>query len=94
MATGVHTFEIPAPAAKAAIRAKPALAIWGEQDRTLHAEHFLPLFTQLFPNAAIHRLPAAGHYSLEDAPDEIALLVLDFMREGQTIAKASRSNGG
>ena len=29
-----------------------ALAIWGEPDRTLHAEDFLQLFTQLFPTAS------------------------------------------
>lgn len=82
-ATGAHRFEDPKPAAKAAIRAKPALAIWGEQDRTLHAEHFLPLFTQLFPDAPVHRLPGAGHYSPEDVPDEIARLVINFLNKSQ-----------
>lgn len=78
-ATGTHRFEEPDAAARAAIEAKPALAIWGEQDRTLHAEHFLPLFSQIFPDAPIHRLPGAGHYSPEDAPNEIAELVTDFL---------------
>ena len=80
MATGAHQFETPDPAAKAVITAKPAIAVWGEQDRTLHAEHFLPLFEQLFPNGGVHRLPQAGHYSLEDAPDDVARLVLEFLR--------------
>ena len=84
-ATGAHQFADPDLAAKAAIQAKPALAIWGEQDRTLHAEHFLPLFTQLFPGAPVQRLPGAGHYSPEDAPAEIARLVTDFLScDGQT----------
>ena len=78
-ATGAHRFAVPEPTAKAAILEKPALAIWGEQDRTLHAEHFLPLFTQLFPDAPVHRLPGAGHYSPEDAPDDVARLVIDFL---------------
>ncbi len=80
-ATGKHQFEVPDKAAVAAILAKPALAIWGEQDHTLHAEYFLPLFAQLFPEAPIHRLPDAGHYSPEDAPEEIAKLVIDFLSE-------------
>lgn len=80
-AMGSHQFEYPDPTAKAAIQEKPALAIWGEQDRTLHAEHFLPLFRQLFPNAPVHRLPGAGHYSPEDAPDEIAQLVIEFLKK-------------
>lgn len=79
-ATGAHQFESPDATAKAAILEKPALAIWGEQDRTLHAEHFLPLFRQLFPDAPVHRLPEAGHYSPEDAPDDIAQLVIDFLK--------------
>lgn len=79
-AAGAHKFEIPEPQTKAVISKKPALAIWGEEDHTLHAEHFLPLFRQLFPNAPMHRLPGVGHYSLEDAPDEIAQLVLDFLK--------------
>ncbi len=80
-ATGAHRFEEPNAAADRAIRAKPALAIWGEADRTLHAEHFLPLFTQLFPTAPVHRLAGVGHYCLEDAPDEIGRLITEFIRQ-------------
>ncbi len=78
-ATGAHQFESPDDAARTTIQRKPALAIWGEQDRTLHAKHFLPLFTQLFPDAAVHRLPNAAHYSPEDAPEAVARLVLNFL---------------
>ncbi|MDR3436596.1 alpha/beta fold hydrolase [Telmatospirillum sp.] len=80
-ATGAHRFEEPDAAAGRAIRARPALAIWGEADRTLHAEHFLPLFTQLFPTAPVHRLAGVGHYCLEDAPDEIGGLITEFIRQ-------------
>lgn len=78
-ATGAHQFEVPAPQAREEVLGKPALAIWGAQDRTLHAEHFLPLFEELFPSAPIHLLEGAGHYSPEDAPDDIARLVIDFL---------------
>lgn len=78
-AMNAHRFEQPDAAVKRALAAKPALAIWGERDRTLHAEHFLPLFAAAFPNGCIERLPAAGHYSPEDAPDDIARLVSDFL---------------
>jgi len=50
-------------------------------DRTLQAEHFLPLFHQAFPDGRVHRLPGAGHYSPEDAPEEVARLVSDFVDE-------------
>lgn len=79
-ATGAHRFETPNAAADRAIRAKPALAIWGEADRTLQAEQLLPLFTALFPAAPVHRLAGVGHYCLEDAPQAIADLILDFLR--------------
>lgn len=80
-ATGAHQFEAPDAAAESAIRSKPALAIWGEADRTLQAAHFLPLFTELFPTAPVHRLAGVGHYCLEDAPDEIGRLIANFIRQ-------------
>lgn len=79
-ATGAHRFETPDAEADRAIRDRPALAIWGEADRTLRAEHFLPLFSALFPTAPAHRLAGVGHYCFEDAPDAIAGLIADFIR--------------
>lgn len=79
-AIGAHRFEVPDAAALDAIRSKPALAIWGEADRTLAAEHFLPLFSDIFPMAPIHRLAGVGHYSFEDAPQEIAELIAAFLK--------------
>ena len=81
-ATGAHRFETPDAAADRAIRSKPALAIWGDADRTLGAEHFLPLFTAIFPGAPVRRLAGVGHYCLEDAPETITMLISDFMRQG------------
>lgn len=79
-ALGVHQFEAPDEAAKRAIAAKPALAIWGMADRTLHARHFLPLFEELFPGAPVHKLDGVGHYSFEDAPDTIARHLTAFLQ--------------
>jgi haloalkane dehalogenase len=79
-ATGAHRFETPGTAARQAIGLKPALAIWGLADRTLHAQHFLPLFGELFPQAEVHTLPGVGHYCIEDAPDTIGTLVAQFLR--------------
>ncbi|MBE9915637.1 alpha/beta fold hydrolase [Paenibacillus donghaensis] len=79
-ATGAHLFEVPDTEAVRMIRAKPAVAIWGEADRTLHAEHFLPLFSELFPDAPVHLLAGVGHYCLEDAPEEVGRLIADFIR--------------
>lgn len=80
-AIGAHRTETPDAAAIGAIRGKPAMALWGDADRTLHAEYFLPLFTDLFPTAPIHRLPGVGHYSFEDSPEAITALIAQFLRE-------------
>ncbi|MBM7049067.1 alpha/beta fold hydrolase [Rhizobium lusitanum] len=80
-ATGTHRFETPALAADRAIRGKPALAIWGEADITLHADHFLPLFSAIFPKAPVRRLAGIGHYCFEDAPDVVAGFISDFVRQ-------------
>ena len=79
-AMGAHRFEQPGPTAIELIREKPALAIWGEADRTLQAEHFLPLFSELFPLAPVERLAGVGHYCFEDAPGVIASLICNFIR--------------
>lgn len=79
-ALGEHRFEVPDKASRRAIQAKPAMAIWGMADRTLQARHFLPLFRELFPIAPVHQLDGVGHYSPEDAPEEIARLVTEFLR--------------
>lgn len=82
-ATGAHQFEQTDTATAAELARKPALAIWGGADRTLHDEHFLPLFRQVFPDGETHVLPAVGHYSPEDAPDTVAQLVADFLEANQ-----------
>ena len=79
-AIGAHRFEAPDAAAKRAIQSKPALAIWGEADRTLHAEHLLPLFSELFPHAPIYRLASTGHYCFEDSPGDIAAPISRFLQ--------------
>jgi pimeloyl-ACP methyl ester carboxylesterase len=80
-ATGAHRFETPEPVADRAIRGKPALAIWGEADRALQAEHFLPLFTAIFPTAPVRRLAGVGHYCLEDASETVTGLISEFIRQ-------------
>ena len=80
-AVGAHRFEAPDAAAIRVIKSKPALAIWGMADRTLHAEHFLPLFSELFPQASVRKLAGVGHYCLEDAPEAIAFQITAFLQQ-------------
>lgn len=46
-ATGKHQFEMPSEEVKRLLSSKPALAIWGKQDHTLHGELF-PYSARLF----------------------------------------------
>ncbi|MEQ9642065.1 MAG: alpha/beta fold hydrolase [Alphaproteobacteria bacterium] len=78
-ATGAHKFEAPDAATAAALASKPALALWGDADRTLLAEQFLPLFQAAFPDGEVYRLAGAAHYSPEDAPVEVGRRVADFV---------------
>ncbi len=81
-AEGAHQFEPVNTTTAEKLSKKPALAIWGMADQTLQSEHFLPLFSEAFPNGSIHRLEGVGHYSLEDAPEQIAIHIEEFLKNG------------
>jgi haloalkane dehalogenase len=88
---GAHRFEQPGAEARERAARIPALAIWGAEDRTLAAEHFLPLFREAFPRGLISELPGVGHYSLEDAAPAITALIklfLDATANGSAAAEA------
>ncbi len=87
-ATGQHQFETPSEEVKGILAITPALAIWGKQDRTLHGEHFLPLFRSAFPSGIVHEIDKAGHYSPEDQPSLVAHLIDSFMQE-TTVSKSA-----
>lgn len=61
-------------------RQHPMLLIWGERDWCFTTE-FLDEFERRFPAAETLRLPEAGHYVFEDAPDEILSRVRSFLSE-------------
>ncbi len=56
----------------------PMLICWGMRDFVFD-RHFLRQWECYFPNAEIHRFQNAGHYVLEDAPEEIVSLTRDFL---------------
>lgn len=56
----------------------PILLLWGEKDFVFKPK-VLDLFEKRWPHAEVHRFPEAGHYVLEDAPEEIASLVREFL---------------
>jgi cis-3-alkyl-4-acyloxetan-2-one decarboxylase len=60
------------------LAAKPMLFIWGERDWCF-TPIFLDDFLEHFPNAESLRLPEAGHYVFEDAPEQIMPRVREFL---------------
>jgi cis-3-alkyl-4-acyloxetan-2-one decarboxylase len=60
------------------LRGIPMLILWGERDFVFDLD-YLGEWRRRFPEAEAHTFPRAGHYLLEDAPDEISLSVSDFL---------------
>lgn len=62
-------------------RDRPFLFVWGMQDWC-----FTPLFLhewlERFPGAEVLRLPNASHYLFEDAPEECAARIREFLNTG------------
>jgi haloalkane dehalogenase len=61
------------------LASKPMLFIWGERDWCF-TPVFLDEFLERFPCADSLRLPEAGHYVFEDAPERIVPRVSEFLR--------------
>lgn len=61
------------------LSSKPMLICWGERDFVFDRD-YLQEWRRRFPRAEVHRFPEAGHYVLEDAPGQIADIVLDFFK--------------
>ncbi len=56
----------------------PMLICWGKQDFVFD-NTYLDQWQSRFPNAQIQTFSDAGHYVLEDMPDEVSLKVKDFL---------------
>jgi haloalkane dehalogenase len=58
---------------------RPMLIIWGADDFCFTERDFLPKWQKHFPGATTHVLRNAGHYVVEDAPEQIVPLMIDFL---------------
>ena len=60
-------------------RTRPALVVWGKQDRFVPAS-LAAKQKQAFPRAEIHVLPGDGHWPFVDEPRRVRDLVIPFLR--------------
>lgn len=71
----------------------PTLVIWGENDRDVPASHG-QFIAQTIPNAQLHVLPGAGHYSYLDRLPQFCRLVRDFLsQDGSCRTRSANSEG-
>lgn len=61
------------------LREKPMQITWGMRDFCFDRS-FLEAWIKRFPDATLHQLEGAGHYLLEDAPQQCLELLGDFLK--------------
>lgn len=59
-------------------RDTPVALIWGMQDWCFGPD-YIKKFLQYYPTAFVHRIERAGHYLLEDTPDEVIETIQRFL---------------
>jgi pimeloyl-ACP methyl ester carboxylesterase len=60
------------------LRHKKTMLLWGEKD-WVFSPHFRDRFHEYFPEAIVRSLPQAHHLLFEDAPDETAAALREFL---------------
>jgi haloalkane dehalogenase len=64
-------------ASLAKFAATPTCIVWGEKDWCF-TPAFRSMWQERFPDAEVHPLEGAGHYVLEDAPEEVTQTMQQF----------------
>lgn len=61
------------------LKDKPVALIWGVKDWCFPPEVFLDGFLKYYPNAFVRKIEDAGHYLLEDSPEETISAIQEFL---------------
>jgi len=59
---------------------KPAIGIFGEEDRAIPTDYAVASFKGMFPDGPVVRLPGVGHFLQEDAPEAVASMIELFIQ--------------
>lgn len=70
---------MPEPDAVTALQAKPSILVVGQRDTALLPRHVVTAFRAAFPGAPIIKVPDAGHFPPEDAPDVLLAVIELFL---------------
>lgn len=57
----------------------PKLILWGGRDFCFN-QHFYERWRQIYPDAEVHWYEEAGHYILEDAKEDVAQRMMNFIK--------------
>jgi pimeloyl-ACP methyl ester carboxylesterase len=63
-----------------ALRAIPAMLVYGMEDRAIAPEWAMEDFRLLFPGAPVVELPGVGHFCQEDAPETLIAMIHQFIQ--------------
>jgi cis-3-alkyl-4-acyloxetan-2-one decarboxylase len=66
---------------------RPWLLLWGMRDWCFH-EWYLQRFLDFVPQAEVRRLPDAGHWLVEDAPEEVIREINQFLSKNPLTTNA------
>lgn len=58
----------------------PKTFVWGALDHVFN-DKFLQAWREIYPQAEFHRLPGAGHYVMEDAPQEVVKYLKELLEK-------------
>lgn len=75
----------------ASLADRPWLLLWGMRDWCFH-EWYLRRFLEFVPTAEVVRLPDAGHWLVEDAPQEVIHTIDDFLSKTIMKTKSTETN--
>jgi pimeloyl-ACP methyl ester carboxylesterase len=78
-----HTIKADADRLRGKTITAPSLVLWGERDRTLRRDLAIRLDTQFAVPPRKVFFPDVGHWVIEDRPEEMARLVIEFLDEGR-----------
>jgi len=62
------------------LASKPAIGIFGEEDRAIPVDYAVASFKGMFPNGPVVRLPGVGSFLQEDAPEAVASMIELFIQ--------------